>query len=210
MIWRYCFISPEANESKWYPSWILSCLALSQIHVSNSWAAELKTNGCSVSARQTDMSSNITCFMSHIICANISFDLLWLYYNPDSKVHGANMGSIWGRQDRGGPYDGPMTFAIWEAISGVLYIVSNVWAEAETFGLIRPFFVQHKNNLCLKHESYAYFLWVTVVFCVRSIRENIAEMWLITLTSHTRHSESNCRRLECFINSLFIPTKKNH
>ena len=32
---------------------------------------------------------------------------------PDSKVHGANMGPIWGRQDPGGPYVGPVKFAIW-------------------------------------------------------------------------------------------------
>ena len=32
---------------------------------------------------------------------------------PDSKVHGANMGPIWGRQDPGGPHVGPMNFAIW-------------------------------------------------------------------------------------------------
>ena len=32
---------------------------------------------------------------------------------PDSKVHGANMGPIWGRQDPGGPHDGPMNIAIW-------------------------------------------------------------------------------------------------
>ena len=37
--------------------------------------------------------------------------------NLDSKVHGANMGPIWGRQDPGGPHDGPMNFAIWEAIT---------------------------------------------------------------------------------------------
>ena len=30
---------------------------------------------------------------------------------PDSKVHGANTGPIWSRQDPGGV--GPMTFAIW-------------------------------------------------------------------------------------------------
>ena len=28
--------------------------------------------------------------------------------SPDSKVHGANMGPIWGRQDPGGPHVGPM------------------------------------------------------------------------------------------------------
>ena len=32
---------------------------------------------------------------------------------PDSKVHGANMGPIWGRQDPGGPHIGPMNLAIW-------------------------------------------------------------------------------------------------
>ena len=32
---------------------------------------------------------------------------------PDSKVHGANMGPIWGRQAPGGPHVGPMNFAIW-------------------------------------------------------------------------------------------------
>ena len=32
---------------------------------------------------------------------------------PDSKVHGANMGPIWGRQDQVGPHVGPMNFAIW-------------------------------------------------------------------------------------------------
>ena len=33
---------------------------------------------------------------------------------PQSKVHGANMGPIWGRQDPGGPHVGPTNFAIWE------------------------------------------------------------------------------------------------
>ena len=35
-----------------------------------------------------------------------------LWY-PNSKAHGANMGTIWGRQDRGGPHVGPTNFAIW-------------------------------------------------------------------------------------------------
>ena len=32
---------------------------------------------------------------------------------PDSKVHGANMGPIWGRQGSRGPHVGPINFAIW-------------------------------------------------------------------------------------------------
>ena len=56
--------------------------------------------------------------------------ILWLYFaiitcknhidtehstnnTHDSKVHGAYMGPIWGRQDPGGPHVGPMNFAIW-------------------------------------------------------------------------------------------------
>ena len=34
---------------------------------------------------------------------------------PNSKVHGANMGPIWG-QDSGGPHVGPMNFAIWDRL----------------------------------------------------------------------------------------------
>ena len=36
---------------------------------------------------------------------------------PDSKVHGANMGPIWGRQDTDGPHACPMNFAIWDVYS---------------------------------------------------------------------------------------------
>ena len=37
------------------------------------------------------------------------------YNNPDSKVHGAKMGHIWGQQDTDGLHVGPMNFAIWVA-----------------------------------------------------------------------------------------------
>ena len=37
--------------------------------------------------------------------------------HTDSKVHGANMGPIWGQQDPGGPHGGPMNFAIWATLS---------------------------------------------------------------------------------------------
>ena len=33
---------------------------------------------------------------------------------PDSKVHGANIGPIWGPQDPGGPHFGSLNFAIWD------------------------------------------------------------------------------------------------
>ena len=45
--------------------------------------------------------------------SNISSTLDTYVNVPDSKVHGANMGPIWGRQDPGGAHIGPMNFVIW-------------------------------------------------------------------------------------------------
>ena len=39
---------------------------------------------------------------------------LFLYLTPDNKVHGANMGPTWGRQDPDGPRVGHMNLAIWD------------------------------------------------------------------------------------------------
>ena len=36
---------------------------------------------------------------------------------PYTKVHGANMGPIWGRQDPGGPHVDPMNFVIMDVQS---------------------------------------------------------------------------------------------
>ena len=41
---------------------------------------------------------------------------LLYYVYPDSKVHGVNMGPIWGRRDPGGPHVGPINFAIWASM----------------------------------------------------------------------------------------------
>ena len=35
---------------------------------------------------------------------------------PDSKIHWANMGPIWGRQDPGGSHVGPMNLALWDSV----------------------------------------------------------------------------------------------
>ena len=51
-----------------------------------------------------------------ILCQG-PFTLAVFIDNPDSKVHGANMGPICGRQDPGGPHVGPLNFVIWEAKS---------------------------------------------------------------------------------------------
>ena len=69
----------------------------------------------------------------HVIFAGIDwcseiYLLFFLYRNvsisrrfprniPDCKVHGANMGPIWGRQDPRGPHIGPMNFVIWASMN---------------------------------------------------------------------------------------------
>ena len=40
----------------------------------------------------------------------------------DSKVHRANMGPTWGRQDPGGPHVGPMNLAVWFHIMDTWYL----------------------------------------------------------------------------------------
>ena len=42
------------------------------------------------------------------------------YDIPNSQVHGANLGPIWGRQDPGGRHVGPMNFAIWDTVHAII------------------------------------------------------------------------------------------
>ena len=43
--------------------------------------------------------------------------------SPDSKVHRANMGSNWSRQDPGGLHVGPMNIAIWVTTNEATLII---------------------------------------------------------------------------------------
>ena len=54
--------------------------------------------------------SGLNVFVEHLVLGALFSR--WQVY-PDSKVHGANMGPIWGRQDPDGPHVGPINFAIW-------------------------------------------------------------------------------------------------
>ena len=46
---------------------------------------------------------------------------------PDNKVHGVNMGPIWGRQGPGGPHVRVVSFAIWDALHSPMIIV--IWKK---------------------------------------------------------------------------------
>ena len=49
------------------------------------------------------------------------------YATPDSKVHGANMGPIRGRQDPGGPHVGPIKVAIWDINDIIIGMVEAIF-----------------------------------------------------------------------------------
>ena len=51
---------------------------------------------------------------------------------PDSKVQGANMGRIWGRQDQDGPHIGPMNFTVWK-------VTHALWNYVTGAGVIKRF-----------------------------------------------------------------------
>ena len=63
--------------------------------------------------------------------------------NPENKVHGANMGPIWGRQDPGGPHVGPMNFAIWERIPSQWKIIFWCQLSIQTTWNKKQIFRQH-------------------------------------------------------------------
>ena len=82
---------------------------------------------------------------------------------PDNKVHGANMGPIWGRQDPSGPHVGPMNFAIWAYKTWVcwwLVVLSHLPASC---GLpvikARMSFERFESKLCVKKIS-SFNVWV--------------------------------------------------
>ena len=56
------------------------------------------------------------CWSFVLTKADFSSKCDFLVIIPDSKVHGANMGPIWGRQVPGGHHVGPMKFAIWNGL----------------------------------------------------------------------------------------------
>ena len=72
---------------------------------------------------------------------------------PKSKVHGANMGFIWGRQDQRGPHVDPMNFAIWVVMSlnwRIEYLISTT----------------HQTTV-LVHDWYQYLLAIWLAISVR-------------------------------------------
>ena len=96
------------------------------------------------------MNLNLNAFVNHSWCSyffsfpfysNTSLVDTLFNHVPDSKIHGANMGPTWGRQDPGGPHVGPMNFAIWgdTAIGELLsWWGTNNDLNGARFGVVKP------------------------------------------------------------------------
>ena len=74
--------------------------------------------------------------------------------DPGTKVHGANVGPIWGRQDTGGPHVGPMNLAIWDSTSKTTdqHFVDMILYVAHWV------FLSRSNNIVMyrKYEKYSF------------------------------------------------------
>ena len=71
----------------------------------------------------------------------VAFSSMKMGVCPDSKVHGANMEPIWGRQDPGGTHVGPMNFAIWVVFKISLKFVPGIQID------FKSTFVQVMNGI---------------------------------------------------------------
>ena len=75
---------------------------------------------------------------------------------PDGKVHWANMGPIWVRQDPGGPHVGPMNFAIWDTIG----VIQHIETEAK-----RPTFCKRHIQKRFLEENASFTYSIVIQIC---------------------------------------------
>ena len=103
---------------------------------------------------------------------------LALCVTPDSKVHGTNMGPIWGWQDPGGPHVGPMIFAIWDYMGSLgtelieRQIFQNIYFWSYSFNLYQTnlsWLNQFNVFLCtdtfIMKTSLSFFLFIDAQVC---------------------------------------------
>ena len=112
---------------------------------------------------------------------------------PDSKFHGANMGSTWGRQDPDGPHVGPMDFAIWTVsiYSGAykpnpIYTkMRHLYNETDTNPWLQSLNITHRvthpHTLGKYNAHFVIFMWkisiwsnLTIRYILKSIYRRIS------------------------------------
>ena len=85
------------------------------------------------------------------IWKNNNFVVSLLFFDgfPNGNVHGANMGSIWGRQDPGGPHVGPMNLAICFEVVDI-----QRWRQPLVLPETRPVFCLYQSNVSSDERRY--------------------------------------------------------
>ena len=82
--------------------------------------------------------------------------------DPDSKVHGANMGPIWGRQDPAGPHVGPMNFAIWGP-PWYFEIENSLSGDPLDILRLRTLWILNVPNVTFKFTLYIFYMLICYV-----------------------------------------------
>ena len=128
--------------------------------------------------------------------ACIKISRCYIITAPDSKVHGAKMGPIWGRQDPGGPHVGPMNFAIWGSFvcvwqrckASCMYIATELPEAAFSYSHICSCFEKHCG--CFKVQSYP----EIVQNCALCVFPCVAcEIWVVPVPQCGLSDGSHCR-----------------
>ena len=127
---------------------------------------------------------------------------------PDSKVHGANMGPICGRQDPGEPHVGPMNFAIWDSnrswdlhVCFIFRLVNVEWVLVKARTMVAGW--QVKSILGLPHYK-SYIFIITYLNYLKYISfQNLPDKDVITANLHvlktgveTKHTLPIIRNLQ--------------
>ena len=115
----------------------------------------------------------------------------WTY--PNSKVHVANMGPIWGRQDPGGPHVGPMDVVIWVASSPASLIWSNLYYDIFDTLKTSKIYVSllcQKKTKCIKWRI-SLFVFFSDIKClmlgsIKSLLNLKVETWMTYTTPITQ------------------------
>ena len=96
---------------------------------------------------------------------SIAFHMSYVYI-PDIKVHGTNVGPIWGRQDPGGPHFVPMNFVIWD---DMIILIKKVCASVCACVYIIVFACAY---LCLLCGSACVSSWIVSVSAMNNVSIN--------------------------------------
>ena len=144
-------------------------------------------NAASTSGRQCRHSANVIRVNPHCCLGAMMHTLVT---SLDGKVHGANMGPIWGRQDPGRPHVGPMNFAIyltWDQWIYVYFKITNgrfcavIWAVLSSV---------HDTSM-FENLEYCEQPGYVVIDLLHFVRENISLLARNTINEFTRNMRNS-------------------